>query len=562
MLIRGRDTEIIMTQNTFLDNSTGQNNAFTSLIYFLVLSILFTAIQAGFLYLTISPKIGIINTFPTFIFVFIWLTFSHVFYKHKIWQWTIFFLGFALTLRLPITVNRSLELLNWLLYIGLYISVFIPIGKYFLNKKRSIILLVTVVLILFNSFSHIYLNSPFTYAFRLLNNLSSNYTPGQDNNSTWECPYEKPYIVVQCDMRHFIAPEKIFTEPNYDGSFSVFLRRFFYGYLSSLIGFPGNRWISSFSINIFFWLLSSVAIYRTCILLGLNEQIASTSMLCLASSWGFVSFVAQPAPYLTAYAFSTIVPWASLEITQTPKITSKTFFCIATIVSGLLVYDIYPVTITGLLLICWHKQFRLAASTFLIQCLYLWSWTNIGLAKVLGTVGNLRNTQVITNSFSAWLLAIGKYDLIFKYIGLGTFSFVIAGFWIGVPAIIILLCYLQFYPNSNKSDIWSSEISNDDSYFCVNRMKFFLISISLLMLISSIFLTPEAIYWNGTFGMLPRFNYYFLPAFTIALATISYQLKIGYLIPILAFFVACIDFTGIASVALMFDYGGLKIIQK
>ncbi len=73
-------------------------------------------------------------------------------------------------------------------------------------------------------------------------------------------------------MRHFIPSEKIFTETNYDASFSVFLNRFFYGYINSLVGMAGHRWFMSISVNIFLWISSCVAIYRIGEITNLNER--------------------------------------------------------------------------------------------------------------------------------------------------------------------------------------------------------------------------------------------------------------------------------------------------
>ena len=290
----------------------------SQLIFDFIQIIIFTTVSCLWISIFISIKVGLVNILPTFVFVAIWYFFIKVYFSPENFRF-FFPLGFILTLRLPLTISSHLEIFNWLIYISVITLIFSRIFNYFKLRKKLVILGITTLIIFFNSFTHLGLNSPYTYSFRLMNNLESNYIAGEDNNATWECHYEQSYFVVHCDARHFIASEKIFTEPKYDASFSVLLRRFFYGYLNSLIGIEGNRFIASFILNSIFWLFACVALFRICDLTNLDETIADISMLCCASSWGFVSFVAQPMSYLVAYAYASIIIWATIEIIFTTE---------------------------------------------------------------------------------------------------------------------------------------------------------------------------------------------------------------------------------------------------
>ncbi len=533
-----------------------------NLFYFVAIALFFTLCQFLWLYQRISLKVGIINILPTFIYLLGWICYCHSFFNNCLITWIAFLIGFSLTLRLPLTVANSWELPNWILVILFALFLFLPIGRYFSTRRRSLILLCTTVIVLFHSYSHIWLNSPFTYTFRLVNHLESNYT-GVDNNTTWECPYEQPTIVVHCDMRHFIASEKIFTDPEYDPSFSVFLRRFFYGYLSSLVGYEGHRWFASFSINIFAWLIACVCIFRICILLNLKEEIAGIAMLTCASAWGFVSFVGQPAPYLLAYALSIVLPWSTLEIIKDKKTNSSRNLFLSTIfLTGLLVYDLYPVFIICTFIFLFNKAYSYGINLTTLQVLLSLSWSKFLMPQVLGTEGNLRNSQVISKSFTGWISALYSYDLssMGTYIKNGILSFIIASFGIGFLALATFLGMLCL--NYTDLEIWNDR--DHINYARRNTFTYFL-GLSLLTLLASIFLAPEALFWNPSNGLLPRFNfYYFSPVIISATCLLyNYGKRISYCLPALCFVLPLLDsIGGIATVPLLFDYGQFRLVWK
>jgi hypothetical protein len=541
------------------NNSTVAPNNYRHLWGTIALVALATLCQALWTSYFISAKVGLVNVLPTLIFLTLWLSFSKFSQSKPQWQWLVFSLGFITTLRLPITISSHLQIINWGIWIVMYFCIFNSVSNYFRKDKfRSSILLITTALILFISFTHIGLNSPFTSAFRLANNLPSDFMAGKDNNQTWECTYEYREMPVHCDMRHMIASEKIFNQKDYDPSFSVFLRRFFYGYLSSLIGYPGERWIASFALNVTIWLLSCMAMYRLCELLNFKENIGAISSLCVSASWGFVSFVAQPAPYLTAYALAVILPWAAMELIHTDKDVYR-MVCLTTIIlAGLAVYDIYPITLVCLLLLAINQKLRWVMLIIPLQLAIVLIWQKVSLGGILGTTGDPRNSQVITNSLGGWWQALSSLtpDLVFLYTTRGLQSFLIAGFGVGAIAPFIWLAY-KFL----RAD-WYSQMFRENSDR--KNAVFFILVFTVLMLLTALFFTPEAFFWTPNTGMLPRFIFYSFVANTIALASLGYSWlgKWAYLIPALTVLIACLDFTGIATVTLLFDYGDLRLIWK
>jgi hypothetical protein len=528
----------------------------------------FTIAQSVWLTLLISPKIGLINLLPTFIFLAAW----YLFVKTDIqkYTWFAFALGFVLTLRLPLTISRSLEPVNWVIYaiaIGLILQ---RIISYFKREQKISLLIATVAIVLFNSFTHISLNSPFTYSFRMVLGTPSHHVSGQDNNSTWECPYDftdaATEIVVHCDMRHFIASEKIFTLPNYDASFAVFLKRFFYGYLSSLTGFQGNRWFASFILNIVFWLLTCAAMFRICMLTNLrkiNENIPAIATLCCATSWGFVSFVAQPSPYLLAYAFTTFMVWMSLEIIygdrdelnqngQKLNIRQLALFAVITFAASL-TYELYPVALACIIILLIYRQFAISAVILAGQIISPLVWSKVFLQKVLGTIGVQEGVaQNIPMSIKAWtnVLTQLNYSQAAQYIAKGSLSFLYGGMIFGTLAAVALIAYLLIQLRAQRSVL-------DTATFEGNKIILILCAcFSILFFLAGIFLAPTAQFWSPT-GMIPRFLYYPYAANTIALAAIATITlkKYAYIVPVLTFLVANVSLFGIASLTYFADYG-------
>lgn len=499
----------------------------------------FTLFQGIWTVLFESIKVGVLNTLPTFIFLSIWYFFIKTAYPQKRF-WQFFSLGVLLTLRIPITVGRSLEFLNWIIYFAIITLVFRKIFAYFKIRKKVLFLISTIIIVWFNAFAHISHDSPYTYVNRSL-------------NFYWECPHETYLFMVNCDHGHYLAEEFIFTEHKYEASFSAKLRRFFYGYLSSLIGFSGHRWVASFTINLLLWILSCVALYKICILTNLGERIASIAMLCCASSWGFISFVGQPAFYMAAYAYSAIIMWATLEILN-GQTRQKIILLSLIIISGTLVYDIYPLTLSSFLVLLFGRKIIPAISILVGQILLSWLWKNVYLIEVLGTIGDQDNVKVATDSLEIWAEIIRTMDIdrALHWLRWGTQSFIYGNMIFGAIAAIIFLIFLGIKWMRGKSDRW-------------DRLLFiFSFLICLLVWMATLATIPKASEWALGGGMLPRLAFYSYPVGTIALAFFGNRLmsRGAYLIPILTFIIANLDLTGLATVATFFDYGKIGIYWK
>jgi hypothetical protein len=495
----------------------------------------------------ISTKIGLLNVLPTLVFIWIlyWFVKSLIDIQYSRW---FFLFGSLITLRLPITISSQLEPLNWMLYFSLVGLIFYKLFQYFQQRNNLIILFATIIIVFFNSFSHLFLDSPFTYSFRLANQLSSNYVPGKSNDLTWECAYEDSILPVHCDMRHFIASEKIFTEPKAEVQFSVFLNRFFYGYLNSLVGVPGHRLFMSISLNIFLWISACIAIYRIGEIAHLNQRICNIAMLCCASSWGFVHFVAQPSPHMTAFALASIILWATLELVHDEFFNPA--LLVALIISGALVYDVYPLILISTILLFIYKRPILGILVPSLSIGLSLIWKYVSLQQILGTVGDVGNmsspSSNLTYSFQHWIKAISNFDLgtIWQYLINGLITYLYGGMIFGTIASVSLVFYLLV----KKKNV-------DDSG---NYQLLFNISICLcgVMLIAMFFVSPQSEIWSPT-KVYPRLAFYTYPINTLAIAFFADKLinRWSYALPTLTFVVANTTITKLASMSAFFEYG-------
>jgi len=268
-----------------------------------------------------------------------------------------------LNLRLPVSVLRDFQVVNWLMYLIMVATVGRHILTMFSTPKEKLFLILTVILLTVSAVTHLGLDSPYTYTFRMMNGLSSSYV-GTDNNSTWECAYEGAQYPVHCDSRHFVASEKIFTEPNFDPSYSVVLRRFLHGYLNSLAGLEGTRWWVSLGLNFMFWFFACMCIYRICILLKQSNRVAGLSMLCCASGIGFIDMLAQPSPYVLAYAYGPFVLWATMELIYSKLDKWRIALFVTLIASSIMAYDAYQLILVSVLLLFLHKKQHAAILIF------------------------------------------------------------------------------------------------------------------------------------------------------------------------------------------------------
>jgi hypothetical protein len=507
----------------------------------------FTAIQCIWMSVLTSLQVGLINILPTFMFLAMWYLFTKLEYKK--YFWICFSVGFILTLRLPLTLSRGLEPFSWIVYIVLIGLVIYKIATYFQQNKKLLLVAIAALIVLHNSFAHVSLNSPYSYVFRVRDNLPSQYSSGTDNIKTFECRYEGKDMITSCDMGTYTDIERIFTDRDFNNaSANFYLRRFFFSYLSSLIGYPNNRWIASFSINLLLWLFACASVYKICLLVNLGENVAVIAMLICASGWGFIHFVGQPGAYLASYAYSAIALWASIILIGT-KDVYKTALMLLIILSGTIIYDVYPIALACAFLAIAYKRFVEAGVIVIGQIVLAFLWRNIFSENILGTSGTNITTSLITNSLETWksIFLQLNFQQAFHYISHGTLSFVFAGFIFGTIASIFTIYKLA-------TKYFKEDSQNRDT----NNLTLLVIytSLSVLILLSSIYLAPEVKLWT-TYGLQPRFAYYTYPIDAIALSIIANTnfKKFSFVLPVVAFLIANMDITGLVSVALFFDFG-------
>ncbi|PZO37520.1 MAG: hypothetical protein DCF19_18635 [Pseudanabaena frigida] len=495
----------------------------------------------------ISTKIGLLNFLPTFVFISMWYFFTKISLDIKYSRWY-FLLGFLITLRIPVTISPQLEFISWILYLSIISLIGYKFFKYFQHRKQLIILCLAIAIVFFNSFTHLFLDSPFTYSFRLIDRQPSNYVSGKDNNLTWECSYEDANFPVHCDMRHFIPSEKIFTEPSYDAAFSVFLTRFFYGYLNSLVGIQGHRWFMSFSLNIFLWISACIAMYRIGEIVNFSVRALNITILCCASSWGFVHFVAQPSPHMSAFAFSAIILWSTLELIHNEFINTP--LLILLIVSGSLVYDVYPLILISAILLFIYKRPVLGILIPLLSIILNIFWKYISLQQILGTLGNIQSlsspSSGLTYSFQNWTKAILNFDIdrIGQFISNGFMAYLDAGMIFGAIASTSLLVYLAIKKRDVANPEGNQLLFNISVCFCS------------VMLVAMFFVAAQSEIWSPT-KYCPRFGFYIYPINTLAIAFLTDKFinSWAYIAPIATFIVANITLTKLASMSVFFEYG-------
>ena len=519
-----------------------------------------TILQCIWMSLFESTKVGLMNLLPTFIYLSIWYFFCKTQLKTQLEQqyfWFFLLLGFSLTLRFPLVISRNLEPLSWITYLVMVCLIFYKLGNYFIQKQKLLLLIITCLILLQNAFAHVSLNSPYSYVFRVRDGLSSGYSVTADNYKTFECGYEDRDIVTSCDMFTYMDIEKILTDREFNNAGANFyLRRFFYSYLSSLIGYVGHRWWAGFSLNLLIWLGACVAIFKSCLLFKFDNRVAAIAMLCCASSWGFIHLVGQPGPYVASYAMCAIMIWATLEILLSSDRREIIFYTLL-VLSGSVIYDIYPVTLACVIPLVVRKRYFPAASILILQILFTFLWRNVFMLHVLNTIGNQEgNLRVLYISLNVWIEALINLDFpkILRFIGKGLVTFVYGGLVIGTIAGLVFIGQLikSIFKETNQ------EIKENSIL-----LLWFFIPLCLLIIATEIFITPELEHWT-TLGFLPRLAFYTFPLFTIALATLSNQVlkKYAYVVPAITFLIANADVTGLASMTMFFDMGFVGIYWR
>lgn len=499
-----------------------------------------------------GAKLAWINLVPGLVFVPVVVLFAAEAWRHDRIRRVVFLTAVMFLLLRPAAMLSP----KWIMLVWLVAGVVVALVgerlyRWFRERGSQVAFALMVSVVFFNGASHLGLSSPFTNTFRMMNDLKSDFR-GVDNNATWECAYEVPYFAVHCDARHFVASEKIFTESDYDPSFSVVLSRFFTGYLASLVGIEGLRWMGMLILNFMLWIGACAAIYRLCAISGLSVHVSRAAMLSVASAWGFVSMFAQPAPYLPSFAFGTFATWAVIELLRdgSPEVGKRMLMGFV-LVSGVLVYEMYPIALACILVLWLCGRWRDAIAVAIGQIVMSFAWREIGLDGILGTGGDLVSASSgvsnISRNISTWMEVVAQTDVsrMVDLLWVGTQAYAFGNLIYGAVAFVLFL--------------W---LGRSMSYEVGARPLWMLIvGVNILVILATFFIVPQMFHWSPTTGMQPRLAFFSLP---LNLAAACYLVgsrfpRAVYAIPATLAVLANVDQTGFASIAMMFDYGRLGI---
>lgn len=517
------------------------------------LGVALIAICLQFLWLQhfLDPKVAQLHLIPGSITMGLVVAFASFAWR-TVGRQYLFLLSYTiLTLRLPIALAPELKWFSWLVFFLLCGATLAWCYRYFSEKKSGRYFALAGALVLFNALNHLSLESPFTHTFRLIIGEVSDFQ-GVDNNTTWQCAYDGTEFAVTCDARHFIASELIFTDAQYDPSFSVVLSRFYSGYLNSLLGTDSLRWYASLCIHILVWFLTCLAIFRICCLTGLSLRAAQISMLSAASAWGFVSMVAQPAPYLLSYAFAVFSLWAVAEwVLARDNPYSKRLVLLAVSILSVAVYESYPISLVCVLLLCFYRHYSAAGLIFVGQLMLVLIWKKVGLEMIVGTAGDIDNRSSgvsnIAHDINEWFQIITSLDVarFFRYVFIGILAYGFGNLIVGaLGGIAVLIKYWRLATSAKPTQFF----------------WLMLLLVNVMMLAAAVFIVPQTHQWSPTTGMQPRIAFFSFAINLIALTYLVERLSPRFLIglPVLFLLIANVDKTGFAGIAMMFDYGSLS----
>lgn len=510
-------------------------------------------LQYCWLHYFLGASIGQLHLIPGSITQLLVTAFAALAWKSTTRQ-HLFLLGYTvLALRLPVSVSEVFLWPVWLVALGQFGWILHWCYRKLATEGTGRYLLLAAGIVLFNAFTHLGLESPFTHTFRLIVNESADYH-GVDNDQSWICAYDGTPHAVQCDARHFIASELIFTDTDYDPSFSVVLSRFYHGYLNSLLGTDGWRWHASLAVNIFSWLLAVLALFRLCRLTQLPEVVAGAVVLSAASAWGFVSMVAQPGPYLLSFAFSLYALWAATEwVLSEDRCLLKRVLLLSVSILSIAVYEAYPISLACVLLLAFYRHYTAATLLVMGQIMLVLVWKKVGLEMIVGTAGDLNSLSSgisnISHDIRTWLSAVANLDFIkvATFIGIGTLAWLFGNLIIGAVAggyTLVRHRYLALQRGKPSQVFW-----------------LLLLLTNLLVLAAMIFIVPQTLHWSPQTGMQPRLAFFSFGINLIALCYLFSVCKPRYLwaIPVAFLVLANIDKTGFASIAMLFDYGAIGL---
>jgi hypothetical protein len=515
-----------------------------------------TTVQFIWLALFADVKIALINLLPAAVFLTVWALFINRYYadRPKLRNWLLL-PALILTLRLPITLHQGLQFVNWLMCAAVVGIVVRQVLTIFESRESKIVVLIGAVLVLMNASHHLGLNSPYTYSFRLINGQPSAFQ-GFDNNATWECAYERPKYAVHCDARHFIASERIFTEKSFDPSYSVLLQRFLHGYLNSLAGMEGTRWWVNLGVNMTFWFFACICVYRICTLLKIEQKVAQLALLCCASAWGFVAMVAQPAPYMLAFAYAPIIFWATLELIYGEWDQRGIGLLVLLIASVVMVYDAWQLILASALLLFLHKKRAAAGAVVVLPIVFTLIWKFFSMQSVLGTQGDVVSPGstpfLLKMDIHAWWDVVTNFKVVefFRFSKTGVLAYLYGNLIIGARA---ALAYITLGWHRRKTATPEQK-----------TLLITLVAVNALVLASMIFVTPHLYFLSPSTGMQPRIAFYSYTINLIALMLLTYPWLKSYawVVPLLLLIFANINLSGWVGIDMMFDYGTLKSFWK
>ena len=514
-----------------------------------------TLVQFVWLAATLGAKLALVNLLPATVLIAAWTLFiSHCYANKPLIRNLLLLPLFILSLRLPVTVAIFLQSVNWLMALVMGWTICRHIFGLFQGRAQKRILLITVLILGFNASTHLGLNSPYTYTFRMMNGLPSAYS-GVDNNATWECAYERPQFPVHCDARHFVASEKVFTEPDFDPGYSVVLQRFLHGYINSLAGLEGTRWWVNLGVNFLFWFFACACIYRICMLLKQGTQVAGLAMLCCASGIGFIDMFAQPAPYLLAYAYGPIVIWATLELIYTKLDRWRITLFLILIASALMVYDAFQLILVSVLLLFLHRKKMMGVLVFLLSVIFLLTWREFSMKLVLETQGDLTSpssaVSILALNANHWMGVLGGFKVaeLYQLTSFGARAYVYGNLIIGA-----LAAWIYIFTAGRTVPATPEQ----------RTFQMVLILLNALIVLSMIFVVPHMMYFSAMTGMMPRLAFYSYPVNMIALMLLAtaWFKNNAWIVPLLLFIIANLNLTGLASIDMFFDYGRVGIFWK
>lgn len=506
-------------------------------------------LQFVWLLCTLDGRMAGVNLLPAGLLIIVWALFvSEYLRPQSLRQYCLFLMPvFLLTLRLPVSLHAHFIWLNWGLSTAMLGLLAAQILKVFPRGLPRLLLLLAAASILFNTGTHIGANSPYTYTERLLRGLAPSYQ-GVDNNLTWECPLDTPQNVVHCDMRHFIAPERLFTEPGFDPSYSVVLQRFLHGYLVSLVSISGIRFWMNVLTNAVFWLLAVVALYRSGKLLGFTDEVAGCAMLCCASGIGFVDMVSQPLPYALAYAYGVIAIWAVVALIYGNLNRTRAALMVLIIAMLLLIYDAFQLVAALAFVLYMHRRRWSAAGIVIGGLLLTTMWRLFSLQMVLGTQGNLESyatTKVLIGlDFTVWREVLSTFDIAtVSHLGAtGFVAYLYGNLFIGALA---MWAYIVGFGAQHR-------LSDGE-----RTLYMTLLAVHVMVIASMIFLVPQMMMVSRRTAMQPRFAFYGYPISMIALTCLlwRYYRPFIWVVPIFLFFLVNLNLFGFAGVDLLFNNG-------